>query len=730
MTSLEELDSLFAQGEYAQIAEFCQENFEETGKVTFVWLLGIAQLLEGNEETAQLAWMSQLYEASDEQVEQWSLDIFRLLNKEAIRQEEQDSLEHAWLLRCHAQQFNESDLQNKLEAFRLSHQLNLLTADFYQSLELSKTLSELSESIEINVLEDYRETLIETLKISLQQFPLLDLTYELSEICARIFTSDSLFLDTILDASLTIYYAHRLPLRALRLLDLCYSYRPDHLDLLRLIITVKISIGDFDAAISLAKSSCELSKTLVENVVCSYILIKTYIQSGSAWDAAQEEAKNYKQFLSKLLNNSDSALRKASVSWLFSGGFVLPYLEDSPESNRDYINAIGSFCKREMDHFNPPQSIEINPSNRLRIGYLSSCLRRHSVGWLARSLFNNRDHEKFEIFTYFVNALERSDPIQDWYEQSSDTAHRFGLDSANQISNQIMQDKIDILIDLDSITFDISCEVLCSRPAPIQATWLGWDASGIPSIDYYIADPYVLPEDADSYYSEKIFRLPSTYVAIDGFEVAPPTLSRKSLGLEKDSILYFSAQNGMKRNPEMLKLQLEIIKAVPNSYFLIKGLGATEMLKQYITDIAKDMDIAREKIIFLGIDSSSEIHRGNLSVSDIVLDTYPYNGATTTMEALWMERPIVTKVGQQFSARNSYTMLKNAGVKEGIAWSNEEYVDWGIRLGLDKELRDDIAWKLKQSKRSAPLWNARQFTQDMESAYLAMWQSHSNSKSL
>ena len=122
--------------------------------------------------------------------------------------------------------------------------------------------------------------------------------------------------------------------------------------------------------------------------------------------------------------------------------------------------------------------------------------------------------------------------------------------------------------------------------------------------------------------------------------------------------------------------------------------------------------------------ASEEEHRANLGIADIVLDTYPYNGATTTLETLWMCIPIVTKVGEQFAARNSYTMMVNAGISEGIAWNDAEYIEWGIRLGKDASLRKNIATRLKAGRQTAPLWNAKQFTCDMESAYQQMWQQY------
>jgi predicted O-linked N-acetylglucosamine transferase (SPINDLY family) len=265
------------------------------------------------------------------------------------------------------------------------------------------------------------------------------------------------------------------------------------------------------------------------------------------------------------------------------------------------------------------------------------------------------------------------------------------------------------------------CETLAIKPAPIQVTWLGWDASSVPTIDYFIADPYVLPEDAQNYYSEKIVRLPQTYIAVDGFEVAVPDLRRDQLDIPMDAIIYFTAQRGYKYNPHTAELQLQILKQVPNSYFLIKGMADQESLQTFYAEIAESVGVDCDRLKLLPQSATEATHRANLRIADVVLDTYPYNGATTTMETLWMGIPMVTRVGQQFAARNSYTMMINAGITEGIAWTDEEYVEWGIKLGTDENLRQQIAWKLRMNQRTAPLWNAKQFTRDMENAYEKMW---------
>jgi len=266
------------------------------------------------------------------------------------------------------------------------------------------------------------------------------------------------------------------------------------------------------------------------------------------------------------------------------------------------------------------------------------------------------------------------------------------------------------------------------KPAPVQVTWLGLDASGLPTIDYFIADPYVLPEDAQDYYQEKIWRLPHTYVAVDGFEIGVPTLRRDHLHIPTDAVIYFSGQTGPKRYPDTVRLQLKILKEVPNSYFLVKSIvGDKTAIEQQFLKLAEEVGISPERLRFLEAVPDASVHRANLAIADVILDTYPYNGATTTLEALWVGVPLVTKVGQQFAARNSYTFLTNAGITEGIAWTDEEYIEWGVRLGKDESLRQRVAQKLKASRQTSPLWNAKQFTGEMEMAYQQMWQIYQES---
>ncbi|MHC5828906.1 MAG: O-linked N-acetylglucosamine transferase family protein, partial [Nostoc sp.] len=133
-----------------------------------------------------------------------------------------------------------------------------------------------------------------------------------------------------------------------------------------------------------------------------------------------------------------------------------------------------------------------------------------------------------------------------------------------------------------------------------------------------------------------------TYIAVDGFEVGVPTVRRDELDIPMDAVVYLSAQRGYKRHPQTTRWQMQIIKQVPNSYFLIKGLAEEETIKRFFYQIAEEEGVDCSRLRFLPMVHSEAVHRANLGIADVVLDTFPYNGATTTLETLWMGIPLVT----------------------------------------------------------------------------------------
>ncbi len=460
--------------------------------------------------------------------------------------------------------------------------------------------------------------------------------------------------------------------------------------------------------------------------LCGSQRLLTALMEAGEWQQIEAVADRHKETILKFI--ASGQLTIDNPSYIINSSYFLNYLYDEPRLLHFFRNKIGDMCAEsvrskqnkllQISGYQSPAKTKL-----IRIGYIASTLKKHSVGWLSRWIFKYHDQANFEIFIYHVGQVDNNAFNQKFFRERANVAHYLGNNS-EEIATLIRQDKIDILVDLDSLSLSTTYEVMCRKPAPVSLTWLGWDTSGCPEIDYFIADPYVLPADAEEYYRSKIWRLPHTYVAIDGFEIEVPTKRRSDYNLSEDAIVFLCAQKSYKHHPDILRLQMQIIKQVPNSFLMVQLRANPESLMRIYQELANEVGISMKQLRFIDIDPDEMTHRANLQLADVVLDTFPYNGATTTLETLWMGVPMVTKVGQAFVGRNSYTFMQNVGVTEGIAHTDTEYIDWGVRLGNDLALRQQVMGKLLNSRKASPLWDARSFTREMEQAYQQMWETY------
>ncbi|NDJ21214.1 O-linked N-acetylglucosamine transferase, SPINDLY family protein [Nostoc sp. B(2019)] len=727
-------EQYFIKENYAQAANLYEQAIEqEPDVISYYWHLGLLLLLQGQEAEAQMTWMLPLAEADTEHLSIWTNELFQLLQTEAERREKLAEYSLAWLIRQHMREINPTNINNLFQIILLS-----LKLEKFEEIEqlsdwgLIETLK-VEKNLEINV-----ELLMQLLQEILNTVPLHPINLTLVEACLPYFTDADQSFRILLPAAMKIGHTLQQPKLAASLLNLHLQLEPDNVEILRHLATFYQDAHNYSQGIETAKLCYSLSEGLADKIFALHLLLRGLMSAGGYWTEICTACKELETIEQQFIESQPIILEEGRTLRLLTPSFAIPHIKDSPVAFREIHNKVAEIFNNNIKELAQSESKSFNFKNinkttlnistkKLRIGYVSYALRNHSVGWLARWLFQHHDQDKFDIHTYFINYKLVNDFLQEWYVNHAGTSRKLGMNGL-EIADQIYQDEIDILIDLDSITLDITSEVIALKPAPIQVTWLGWDASGIPAIDYFIADPYVLPDNAQDYYTEKIWRLPQTYIAVDGFEVGVPTLRRDDLNIPIDAIVYLSAQRGYKRHPETTRWQMQIIKQVPNSYFLIKGLSQEEAIKRFFFQIAEEEGVDCSRLRFLPQVHQETVHRANLGIADVVLDTFPYNGATTTLETLWMGIPLVTRVGEQFAARNSYTMMINAGITEGIAWTDQEYVEWGVRLGKDEALRQQVALKLKASRQTAPLWNGKQFTREMEKAYEQMWQMYIEGK--
>ncbi|MEG5056620.1 O-linked N-acetylglucosamine transferase, SPINDLY family protein [Microcoleus sp. A2-C5] len=720
-------DQFLLQGNYVQAAKLYEQAIEDEPSVkSYYWQLGLMLLLQGQEVEAQTTWLLAVAEGEPEEIEFWTQELIQVLQTEADRQRDLGNYAVAWAIRQHIREINPTDINNLLHLIGLSTLLETYTGEELVDIGVIELLkSEPANSVDF-------ELLMQVLKNVLDRGSFYQSSFDFTEASTAHVKDILTFLSILIPFVYKLSYSAKQIELAARFSELALVVAPKHPELLAALSCFYQDSAQYTKGIETAKLCYSVMEGLANKVYANFLIMRSLMSAGGYWDEFCLALVINKSLLVSLLEDQPDSLGSSATSRLFSAVFFFPYFQDKPEENLQLRRQVAQLAKLNVENYakekvarcrkwRSPMLNTEQPKKRLKIGYISHCLRSHSVGWLARWVFEHRDRDRFEVNAYLLGSEMNRDKLEDWYISKVDKAYKLGL-NGQEAAEKIYEDEIDILVDLDSLTLTNICETMAIKPAPVQVTWLGWDASNLPTIDYYIADPYVLPESAQDYYTEKIWRLPQTYIAVDGFEVGVPTLRRDSLDIGSDAVIYFSAQRGYKYHPDTARLQMQILKAVPNSYFLIKGLADQESIKKFFVQVAESEGVEGDRLRFLPLAGSEAEHRANLGIADVVLDTYPYNGATTTMETLWMGVPIVTRVGEQFAARNSYTMMMNAGISEGIAWTDEEYVEWGIRLGKDPVLRQQISWKLRQSRQTAPLWNGKQFTREMEKAYEQMWQ--------
>ncbi|WP_199245544.1 tetratricopeptide repeat protein [[Phormidium] sp. ETS-05] len=362
-----------------------------------------------------------------------------------------------------------------------------------------------------------------------------------------------------------------------------------------------------------------------------------------------------------------------------------------------------------------------NRNRLLKIGFISPNFWRHSVSWCSADVISELAQISPHIYFYYVPKKVKEDDMTARFKSIGTKFYR-----PNQAANglakvlveEILQDDLDILVDIDSATEPLHAQILYGQPARACISWLGFEAPFISEQNYFLSDWHTHPQGVEKYYREKLLRMPDCFAAVAGFK--SHSLNREAvrtaMRIGAEQVVYLCAAPATKLNPELVSAQIAVIKRVPDSVLIYKGRGDIQAIKSLYWTACEEQYVSAHRVKFLGITPTEEEHRTIYGIADVFLDSYPYNGGTHNLEALWFDLPVVTKVGEQFLARMGYSFLTTLGIAEGVAWSWEEYVEWGVKLGLDESLRHHLRERLRASKQPdnlAPLWNPRKFARDM-----------------
>jgi predicted O-linked N-acetylglucosamine transferase (SPINDLY family) len=358
-------------------------------------------------------------------------------------------------------------------------------------------------------------------------------------------------------------------------------------------------------------------------------------------------------------------------------------------------------------------------SRRLRIGYVSPNFRDHCQSLFMLPLLRNHDHERFEIFCY--SDVENEDEKTHQLRRHADVWREIVGMPSRAVADLISRDGIDILFDLTQHMAGNRLAVFAHRPAPVQAAWLGYPGgTGLDAINFRLTDPCLETSSAGSdCYAEKPICLPDTFWCFDPQFEMPAVNALPALS--NGYVTFGCLNNFCKVNDGVLAQWSRILASVPNSRLLL--LAPRGMCRHRVIETLRNHQIANERISFADFQPRPQYLELYHQI-DIALDTFPYNGHTTSLDSLWMGVPVVTLVGNTPVGRAGLSLLSNVGVAE-LACANAETFDKAARelagnLPKLAALRNELRGRMRES----PLMNSKRFTKNFESACRAMWKSH------
>jgi len=402
-----------------------------------------------------------------------------------------------------------------------------------------------------------------------------------------------------------------------------------------------------------------------------------------------------KQFEKSELNQSGFA------SWIFFNNYKKNWTQS------DFLKYSKLFSDK-IENFNSNNLLELNrkKNSKIRIGFLSSeILGKHSITYFLETIFKDYNKDKFEIYLYLDNAIEDENT-----NEFKILVKKFiNVSSLEDIEafNLIRSDNIDIMFDITGVTLSNRVSLFKNRMAPKQISWLGYcNTSGLENMDYLIADKNLIYDEEKNYYSEKIIYMPNIWNCHSGLNSIrsfsdPPCLKEKN-------ITFGSFNNFNKINDQVISVWSQILLKVKNSKLILKS--SLKMDKSFLKKEFEKYGVI-DSIKFLE-KRKLESHYNLYKNIDIALDTFPYNGVTTTFEALAMGVPVITMKGYNFNSRCGESIIKNLGVEELIANNEDDYILKAQKIANDKDKLLELRKNIFKISHETPLFDTKQFSQD------------------
>jgi len=356
---------------------------------------------------------------------------------------------------------------------------------------------------------------------------------------------------------------------------------------------------------------------------------------------------------------------------------------------------------------------------RLRIGYVSSDLREHAVGFGFPEVAEGHDRTRYEVHAYYC-GIARADATQARIRAAVDRWTDISALPDDAAAERIAADGIDILVDLNGYTRDARTAVFARRPAPIAVNWFGYPGTmGTPYHHYIIADAHVVPEGHEIFFTEKVMRLPCYQPNDRRRTVASTPPQRSDEGLPGHGFVFCCLNGTQKITPQLFGAWMRILAAVEGSVLWLLDSSAESNAR--LRQMAAAAGIAPERICFAPKRPNPQ-HLARYALADLFLDSFPYGAHTTASDAMWMATPVLTLEGRGFAARVCAGLVRSAGLPDLVCASLDDYVARAIAVASAPGLAAELRARLRSNRDSCALFDMPRLVSGLEVLYDAMWE--------
>jgi protein O-GlcNAc transferase len=370
----------------------------------------------------------------------------------------------------------------------------------------------------------------------------------------------------------------------------------------------------------------------------------------------------------------------------------------------------------------PPASFDIDrsPGRRLRIGYLSPDLNSHSVANFIEQPLRHHDRHDFEIVGLFTGR--KADDTTTLLRGLCDEWHDVTKVPQQQLHAKIRELTIDVLVELSGHTADHRLYSLARRAAPVQISYLGYpNTTGIHTMDLRLVDALSDPSGVEALATEQLARIPDCAWCYQPLAESPDVQSPPSVRTPGEPFTFGSFNMALKLSTPLIRMWSRVLAAAPGARMLLKCDLRLSGLKRHVLETFESAGIASDRILLAEMTKSVTEHLGAYHRVDVALDTFPYNGTTTTCEAMWMGVPVVTLVGQVHASRVGLSLMSNAGLPELAATTEEEFVAIALGLYHDRERLAMLRTTLRDRMARSPICDGPGFARKLEAIYRSAW---------